>query len=584
MKSLKEQVQELEISQPQGMPLVRSQSPSIHLLQDIDPEDDPFAKRDNASDSDEAPSEAGITDREHYEKVSKSKLRKPEQPLLGEQYTGTAVSRKTLFDEEGNVQEAEDKADSADDEDDEPGRAEALSSVSSVKSGDVPASSSEIEDEADRTDMRMEDSANADGDDPDIDSDEAFASGEEEVLKSKGFTFRGSKQDPVAEDVDAAEEGDSDEDGALMWDTEDEEEVESGQDVEMEDEATESDEESQDASGSDSGSGSESNTSSEPSKNSRTPITARDKLKDLLTNDAATVASTLSASANADGQKGRAVKQQHQTFDRLLDARIKLQKGLTAANNISIIANPDPEVSLAAKAAETAALKLFSTIESIRHSISEAASTSASKKRKRHSPPTSSTPTSALWARLSILEDQSLPHRQSILNKWSSKTRSAVNISAPRSQLDRPTTHDTTTMTSMLDASLASSTPQQGTYDDTPFYQSLLRDLIASRASLSQSQPPEIPLPPAPPKQHRKGVDTKASKGRKVTYTVHEKLQNFAAEEERGTWTENARREFFASLFGGTGMLEEGRDVDEDGDADGDEGVGEEGALRLFRS
>jgi protein AATF/BFR2 len=91
---------------------------------------------------------------------------------------------------------------------------------------------------------------------------------------------------------------------------------------------------------------------------------------------------------------------------------------------------------------------------------------------------------------------------------------------------------------------------------------------------------PDLPLPSAAPKQHRKGVDTKASKGRKVRYTVHEKLQNFVAEEERGTWTESARREFFASLFGGQGMLNEDQDVD----MDGDERVGEEGALRLFRN
>jgi protein AATF/BFR2 len=493
------------------------------------------------------------------------------------------VSRKTLFDNEGNVQEAdEEDAKSEDSEDEEPARPDSTSSVSSVKSSNVSDSDSEVEDEADYTDMRTEDFADADGDDPDIDSNEAFGSGEEELFKSKGFTFRGSKQGPAAEGID--EEGNSDEDGALMWDTEDEEEVESGEDVEIEDEASD-DGEGEDMSGSESGSdsGSGSNTSSEPSKQSRKPITARDQLKNLLTNDAAAVASTLSASANADGEKGRAIKQQYLTFDRLLDARIKLQKGLTAANNISLETNPSPEISSAAQLAEEAALKLFSTIESIRHSLSEAAtpSTNTSKKRKRPSPPTLSTPTPALWARLSAMESQSFPHRRTILNKWSTKTRSA-QPSAPRSQLDRPTLKDTTTMTSMLDTSLTPSslsTPTTESYDDTPFYQSLLRELIASRASLSQSQSItslDIPPPSAAPKQHRKGVDTKASKGRKVRYTVHEKLQNFAAEEERGTWTEGARREFFASLFGGRGVLDE--------NAEGDEVVGEESALRLFRS
>ena len=514
--------------------------------------------------------------------MPKSKLRKPEQPVLGKQYTGTAVSRRTLFDDEGEVQEVEEEAEENDDDDEDQdddlfAKQSSGSSVSSVKSREVPLGRSEVEDEATTSDLGTGDLADADGDDPDIDSDDAFGSGEEEVFKSKGFTFRGSRQDLVPED--SAEDGDSDEDGALVWDTEDEEEVASVEDIDMDDEDSDSDEQSEDISGNDSDFNSDSTTSPEPL---RIPTTGREKLKDLLTSDAAAVASTLTASANADGQKGRAVKHQYQTFDRLLDARIKLQKGLTAANNISLTANPDQEIESAAQSAEVAALKLFTTIESLRHDISEAASGTTSKKRKRQPPPTQTTPTNALWTRISALEDQSLPHRRAILNKWSSKTRAANNISAPRSQLDRNTHQDT--MSSILDAQLVSSNQQDQTnpssaYDDTPFYQSLLRDLIASRASLSQSQNtiPDIPLVTAP-KQHRKGVDPKASKGRKVRYTVHEKLQNFMAEEERGTWTDGARREFFASLFGGQGML------DEDGGEVDDGEVGEEGVLRLFRN
>jgi protein AATF/BFR2 len=85
-----------------------------------------------------------------------------------------------------------------------------------------------------------------------------------------------------------------------------------------------------------------------------------------------------------------------------------------------------------------------------------------------------------------------------------------------------------------------------------------------------------------------KRVDTKASKGRKVRYTVHEKLQNFAAEEERSTWEEGARREFFGSLFGRRGILDEGHDgLDaEECRVGSEDGVidGEADALRLFRT
>ncbi|EGD86686.2 protein bfr2 [Trichophyton rubrum CBS 118892] len=68
----------------------------------------------------------------------------------------------------------------------------------------------------------------------------------------------------------------------------------------------------------------------------------------------------------------------------------------------------------------------------------------------------------------------------------------------------------------------------------------------------------------------KRTVDTKASKGRKMKYNVHEKLQNFMAPEDRGSWSNRARDEFFASLLG--------RSVNnvlgEDEDTDNDEKVG----------
>jgi protein AATF/BFR2 len=48
----------------------------------------------------------------------------------------------------------------------------------------------------------------------------------------------------------------------------------------------------------------------------------------------------------------------------------------------------------------------------------------------------------------------------------------------------------------------------------------------------------------------KKKVDTKASKGRKLRYHVHEKLLNFMAPEPRGTWHESMVEELFGSLFG----------------------------------
>lgn len=49
----------------------------------------------------------------------------------------------------------------------------------------------------------------------------------------------------------------------------------------------------------------------------------------------------------------------------------------------------------------------------------------------------------------------------------------------------------------------------------------------------------------------KKAVDTKASKGRKLRYEVHEKLQNFMVPViPRGAWHDEQIDELFSSLMG----------------------------------
>lgn len=72
-----------------------------------------------------------------------------------------------------------------------------------------------------------------------------------------------------------------------------------------------------------------------------------------------------------------------------------------------------------------------------------------------------------------------------------------------------------------------------------------------------------------------------------MRYTVHEKLQNFMAPVDRGSWGERQRGELFRGLLGRKIALGEGEDEEGKGDEDGDEkmmgvGVDGEGGLRLF--
>ena len=81
-------------------------------------------------------------------------------------------------------------------------------------------------------------------------------------------------------------------------------------------------------------------------------------------------------------------------------------------------------------------------------------------------------------------------------------------------------------------------------------------------------------------------VDVKASKGRRLRYTIHEKLQDFmapVAEKKLGWWEERQIREFFGSLLGQKKVAEQGLDLDRDTDSDTDRDfLSEENGLRVF--
>ncbi|RUP46188.1 apoptosis antagonizing transcription factor-domain-containing protein [Jimgerdemannia flammicorona] len=99
-------------------------------------------------------------------------------------------------------------------------------------------------------------------------------------------------------------------------------------------------------------------------------------------------------------------------------------------------------------------------------------------------------------------------------------------------------------------------------FDDTDFYGQLLRELIESRMVDATDDPAAAGLRWAAlkqSKQRKKIVDTKASKGRRLRYHVHEKLQNFMAPVPAGTWHEEMTDELYASLLGKSGRsMDEG--------------------------
>jgi protein AATF/BFR2 len=323
-------------------------------------------------------------------------------------------------------------------------------------------------------------------------------------------------------------------------------------------------------------------------------------VRDLM-KDTKAITSTLAAGAEADIAKGQAVKTQRKAFDTLLNSRIRLQKALVSTNSMAADTHKASDAPAAPiEAAESAALKLLNSLTDLRLSLEEARTGT---KRKR---PTfdASTPSSEMWSSIASSEKSALPHRKAVLERWSTKTRTTT-VTNTKNRLNASATQ---TLTEVLDAQLHSShlvtrtqiprscaplqsaKPTKGSeplpdiYDDADFYGLMLKELLEQRSATTDGAAEfvvDAPWQVAREAKTKRVVDTKASKGRRLRYTVQEKLQNFMAPEERGQWSERQRDDLFVGLFGQRGVLGEGDEV-VSGDEDIDDA--EEGGLMLFRS
>ncbi|KAF2438127.1 TRAUB-domain-containing protein [Karstenula rhodostoma CBS 690.94] len=486
----------------------------------LDPAPSSSSEDENADSSGAEDDNAG---REHYADVGKSKLRKKEVVPLGPQYTGTQVSRNAVEDEDSDDPFAKrfDEGGSGSDDDDD--------SEVELENGAAP---------------------------------EALGSGsDEEDGDESGDEEHGSDED-MDMDMDGAEE-------------DDEADSES---------ASDDDEDGNDAA----------ETRALMSKN-------KEDVRELM-KDQKSLTTSLAAAAQSDVAKGQAIKTQRKTFDSFLNTRVRLQKALISTNSMVAEDHKDESAPTASvEAAEAAALTLLNNLTGLRASIEEART---GEKRKR-APFTSSTASSEIWDSLRADESAAKKQRRAVMEKWSAKTRTAKIATAQR-QLNVSAEQ---TLTEVLDSQLTNSThlvartqtprscapvqsasskplPDANIYDDADFYGLLLKELLEQRsAELSNSGTAEFvvqaPWQVAREAKTKKIVDTKASKGRRLRYTVHEKLQNFMAPEQRGLWGERQRDELFTSLFGQRLALgEQDEVVSEDEDA---VDAAEQG-LMLFRS
>lgn len=458
-------------------------------------------------------------------------------------------------------------------------------------------------------------------DDEEIDSDEAFGEGEEELFRKKGFSFKDSKKATngakavvngrpkraVAADFmseseeeepdDVEDESSEDDEGAQLGGSESEEEpsdeeeegssAEENSDDESEDDEEDDDDDDEDEDEDEEMGGADARDS-------------RSGIRNLMQEGQKSVVATISQAAKADAEKGIAVRQQRRTYDSLLNLRIRLQKGLAATNSLGEATDADSADKEPYEAAEEAAIKLWTAIDGFRASLIP--EPKPGQKRKRDIDASMSN--EEIWEDMQATEERAAAKRKKVLDKWSNRVKSTTATMNKTRQLG--VAAGSQSLISVLEDQLLnaerlvkrthvprSCAPIQAArkvaedpdiYDDADFYQLLLKELVDQRTSDTgagggDGGVPTVRWTAIKEAKTRKQVDRRASKGRKLRFTVHEKLQNFMAPEDRRGWEEEAIDRLFGTLFGQKMQLKEEVSEDEE-----DGLAAEEEGLKLFRN
>ncbi|GAA5960784.1 hypothetical protein JCM3765_000815 [Sporobolomyces pararoseus] len=519
--------------------------------QDFDPED-AYTTYNAEKSEDQKDLDAA---RQDYVDVGESRLRKKGEAIVDSKYEGKKASRKALYGSE-------------DDEDD-------------VDSDD------QVESEVER----------AEGSDD-----------EEEVYEGEFADLLG----PAGTDEDSNQEED---------DESQDEQSQAGQsEDENEDEEEEEEEEQEE----------------DLSKKSTKKATAKQQDERVMMKE-------LKQAASADVEKGRDVKKQLAFCDNLLESRIRLQKATAASNLLpqplfapTYFSHPVLTSEVQQTFSELASLseELFSLRQDLikeNEKIELEDGFGESRKRKRRAVDEGDTDD---WMfdtlkDLAQLETTIEPFLRQTVTKWSDKVLAASGQSLTSSSKKFKAINQNSM--AQIDHSLSSTERErlikrtrvrrgegkvigggkglvpleeesadaaasnekgkeidEECFDDNDFYQQLLREVVESRMlDLDDATMNSLRLASARGKKVKKQVDTRASKGRKIRYHVHEKIQNFMIPIEAATWHDEQIDELFASLLGRSlNAAAATTSASNDMEADGEDGVERDevqaSGLRIF--
>jgi protein AATF/BFR2 len=504
-------------------------------VSDFDIEDSERAIFEHSASGSEEDEEDEVLKSEHYVKVGKSKLRDNGIHLRDAKYIGKASSRKDIFEDSEHELNVESSEISEEDEEDEGGS-------HSEDSGDEAQEYKALESKSDSESEQIE-------------GDEAQ---EYKALESKSD----SESEQIEEQFDPLSLTNSSD---------------------------------------------EYNSDSEPSTEEEITDSKRQKLKQFMANERKHIISRLSASTKIDALKGFAVISQQNTFDKIIDTRIKVQKALSSANSLPLNKETfeefvESDTKSLLEAAEEDVMALLDTILQLRtkiynkEKITKDILTYRSKKRSF----------GEYFSETEKLDGFLNKHRDSVLTKWSHKVQSAsgaqalstskfkaLNQSAAQQvevnlmDMDRLLKRTKLNRRNVVPLGRTESEEEEvkmdrslkednDIFDDEDFYRVLLNDLVDKK--ISESNPTSGLV--ITKTKVKKNVDTKASKGRKLKFTVQDQIQNYEAPKGDFKWDNEQIDEFFAGLLGQRVDFAENSDQESEIEEDNEEVKNDD--LRVF--
>ncbi|KAK4048863.1 rRNA-processing protein bfr2 [Microbotryomycetes sp. JL221] len=320
--------------------------------------------------------------------------------------------------------------------------------------------------------------------------------------------------------------------------------------------------------------------------------------------------SQLRQAASADVLKGRHVKRQLTFCDNILESRIKLQKSTTAINTLPRLKTAQKFFNLIQSDVEQTwqqinqlneqLFELRTRLAQTNEQISLPNDFGTTRKRKRSSNDSHSDYLDATLLDLATFDSTCEPYLKSTVTKWSDKVLAAsgLNLNSTKkfksinqnvmSQIEhslkqteqdrllkrtrinrnfekrKPIGINESSYNNEVDANVFKALQDESIenkqtttnqdveiFDDGDFYQQLLRDVVESRMlDLDDSTLENLRMASARHRKQKKIVDTRASKGRKIRYHVHEKAQNFMIPIQAGVWHDEQIDELFSSLLG----------------------------------